>query len=133
MKLAAKGECASAGVAELCGISRSRLFVWLGCVRGEGLEALLQREKPGPREGTFRGVAPAVIAGLAERLAANQFASAEAARRWLQKEHGVERPYGSVWQWLKKLKGVLRVPRPSHSREKSRCGGGVQKRTGGKA
>ena len=115
VKLAAKGEYTSAEVAELCGISRSRLFVWLGCVREEGLEALLRRQKPGPKEGTFRGVKPEVIAALAERLAANQFASAAAARRWLKEEHGVERPYGSVWQWLKKLQGVLRVPRPSHS------------------
>lgn len=117
VKLAAKGEYTSAEAAELCGISRSRLFVWLGCVREEGLEALLQREKPGPKEGTFRGVKPEVIAALAERLAANEFASAEAARRWLKEEHAVERPYGSVWQWLKKLQGVLRVPRPSHSRK----------------
>src|SRR5215210_7107726 len=102
VKLAAKGEYTSAEVAELCGLSRSRLFVWLGCVREEGLEALLQRQKPGPKEGTFRGVKPEVIAALAERLGANQFASAEAARRWLKEEHAVERPYGSVWQWLKK-------------------------------
>ena len=54
----------------------------LGCVREEGLEALLlQRQKPGPKEGTWRGVQPEVIAALAERLGANQFASAEAARR----------------------------------------------------
>ena len=117
MKLAAKGEYTSAEVAELCGIARSHLFVWLKGVRAEGLEALLERSKPGPAEGTRRGVAPEVMAALAERLAAHQFASAEQARRWLKKEHGIERPYGTVWSWLKKAKGVLRVPRPSHSRK----------------
>jgi len=30
----------------------------------------------------------------------------------------VERCYGTVWGWLKKAKGVLRVPRPTHSRKK---------------
>jgi len=117
VKLAAKGAYTSAEVAELCGIARSHLFVWLKRVREEGLEALLTREKPGPREGTRRGVKPEVMEALAERLAAHQFASAEQARRWLKKEHGIERPYGTVWHWLKKAKGVLRVPRPSHSRK----------------
>ena len=118
IKLAAKGQYRSEEIAELCGISRSRLFVWLQCVRKQGLEALLQRDKPGPREGTCRGVKPEVIAALTEKLRAGEFASAEQARRWLKKEHGVERPYGSVWQWLKKFNGVLRVPRPSHSKKK---------------
>lgn len=117
VKLAAKGEHTSAEVADLCGIVRSHLFVWLRRVREEGLEALLMREKPGPQEGTRRGVPPEVMEALSERLAADQFASAEQARRWLKEEHGIERPYGTVWSWLKKAKGVLRVPRPSHSRK----------------
>ena len=116
VKLTAKGDYTSAEVAELCGISRPHLFVWLRLVREGGLDALLARDKPGPREGTRRGVKPEVIAALGERLAANEFASAEQARRWLKKEHGIERPYVTVWGWLKKLSGVLRVPRPSHSK-----------------
>ncbi len=117
VKLAAKDEYTSAEAAELCGIARTHLFVWLKRVRESGLEALLERAKPGPREGTRRGVKPEVMEALAERLAAHQFASAEQARRWLKKEHGIERPYGTVWSWLKKAKGVLRVPRPSHSKK----------------
>ena len=117
VKLAAKGEYTSAQVAELCGVARTYLFVWLRLVREGGLEALLARDKPGPKEGTRRGVAPEVMAALAEQMAAQQFASAEQARRWLKKEHGVERPYITVWSWLKKSGGVLRVPRPSHSKK----------------
>lgn len=118
VKLAAKGEHTSAEVADLCGIARSHLFVWLKRVRDGGLEALLARGKPGPREGTRRGVPPQVVKALVARLEANEFASAEQARRWLEEKHGIERPYGTVWTWLKKAKGVLRVPRPSHSRKK---------------
>ena len=117
VKLAAKGEHTSGEVAELCGIARSHLFVWLKRVREEGLEALLAREKPGPREGTRRGVPPKVMKALVTRLEAHEFASAEQARRWLKEKHGIERRYGTVWSWLKKAKGVLRVPRPSHSRK----------------
>lgn len=118
VKLAAKGEYSSAEVAELCGVARTYLFEWLKIVREDGLEALLLREKPGPREGTVRGVPAKVMEALREKLAAHEFASAEAARRWLKKEHGVEKPYKTVWNWLKKMNGVLRVPRPSHSKKK---------------
>ena len=128
IKLAAKGEYGAEEVAELCGISRSRVFVWLKCVRKDGLEALLEREKPGPKEGTYRGVEPEVMAGLAGRLKAGEFASAQQARRWLKKEHGVERCYGSVWQWLKKIERSAAGAAAQSLQEKPRSGGGVQKR-----
>ena len=117
VKLAAKGEYTSAEVAELCGVARTWLFEWLKVVRDRGLEALLEREKPGPKEGSVRGVKPEVMKALEEELVAHEFASAEQARRWLIKEHGIDRPYATVWNWLKKLQGVLRVPRPSHSKK----------------
>jgi hypothetical protein len=104
-------------VAEFCGISRPHLFGRPRRVRDEGLEALLEREKLGRKEGTRHGVKPEAIAQLGERLAAQKFASAEAARRWRKAEHGVERPDVTVWSWLKNWKGVLGVPRPSHSRK----------------
>ena len=50
VKLAAKGEYRAEQVAELCGVVRSRVFAWLKCARKEGLEALLTREKPGPKK-----------------------------------------------------------------------------------
>lgn len=118
VKLAAKGDYTSAEVAELCGVARTYLFEWLKIVREGGLEALLVREKPGPREGSVRGVQPEVMEALRQKLVAHEFASAEAARRWLKKEHGIQKPYKTVWNWLKKLHGVLRVPRPSHSKKK---------------
>ncbi len=99
-------------------MSRGRLFVWLNTLRKKGLEALLERGRPGPKEGTCRGVPTKVLDQLRARLEANEFANAEQARRWLKKAHGIERPYASVWNWLKKFGGVLRVPRPSHSKKK---------------
>ena len=109
---------------------RTHLFVWLKLVRTGGLEALLERAKPGPREGTRRGVPPEVMSELAAWLAAHEFADAEQARRWLKKVHGIERPYGTVWGWLKKLHGVPRVPRPVPLQARPRRGGGLQKRGG---
>jgi transposase len=117
VKMAAKGEYTSSEVAEMCGVSRPYLFEWLKVVRTEGLEALLTREKPGPKEEIGRGITAEVWAALCGKLERHEFASAEQARRWLAKEHGVDKPYKTVWNWLKKLGGVLRVPRPSHSKK----------------
>ena len=117
VKLAARGQFTSAEVADLCGIARGHVFVWLKIVREQGLDALLERAKPGPKEGTCRGVKPKVMEELKAKLRAHEFVNAEQARRWLKKVHGIERPYASVWNWLKKAGGVLRVPRPSHSKK----------------
>lgn len=117
IKLVARGEHTSVQIADLCGIARGHLFEWLKIVRAGGLEALLDYGKPGPKEGTRRGVSAAVAAELEAKLAAGEFVTAVAAQRWLREAHGVERPYQTVWRWLKKAGGVLLVPRPSHSKK----------------
>ena len=104
VKLAARGEHTSAQIADLCGVSRGRIFEWLKLVRREGLEALLQREKPGPREGTRRGLSDSVERALNKKLRAGQFCSAVQAQRWLEEAHGIKKPYKSVWNWLKKTR-----------------------------
>jgi transposase len=117
VKLAARGDHTSAEVADICGIARGHLFRWLAAVREGGLEALLKRDKPGPREGTPRDVDAAVFKELQSKLKAGDFVTAEQARQWLEEKHGVVRPYATVWRWLKKAGGVLLVPRPSHSKK----------------
>ena len=92
VKLVAKGEHTSAEVADLCGVARTYLFEWLKIVREGGLEALLSREKPGPRAGSVRGAQSEVMEALRQKFVAHEFASAEAARRWLKKEHGIQKP-----------------------------------------
>src|SRR2546425_11728185 len=58
VKLASRGEMTSGQIADFCGIARGHLFVWMKIVREQGLEALLKRGKPGPKEGGCRGVKP---------------------------------------------------------------------------
>ena len=121
VKLAARGASTSAEIAERCGIARGHLFVWLRVVRERGLDALLARGKPGPQEGMGRGVKAKVMEGLRAKLEANEFATAGQARRWLKSKHRVERPYLTVWRWLKKFGGVLRVPRRLPARVRIIC------------
>ena len=126
VKLVARGEATSAEIADLCGVSRGRLFVWLHTLREKGLAALLERRRPGPKEGVCRGVSAKVLGQLRAKLEAHEFANAEQARRWLKKAHGRERPCARVWNWLKKFGGVRRVPRPAPLQEKAGSGAGVQ-------
>jgi transposase len=102
IKLAARGEHTSAEIADLCGIARGHLFRWLAAVRAGGLEALLKRDKPGPKEGSPRGVDAAVLDELKAKLDAGEFITGVQAQRWFEEKHGITRPYKTVWRWLKK-------------------------------
>ena len=62
----------------------------------------------------LRGVPETVVKELRAGVESGRWSTAKAARIWLQKECGIKRPYVTVWSWLKKLGGVLRVPRPRH-------------------
>jgi len=81
IKLAARGEHTSAEVADLYGIACGDLFRWLAAVRKGGLEALLMRAKPGPKEGSPRGVAPAILDELKTKLDAGEFVTGVQAQR----------------------------------------------------
>lgn len=115
VKLAAQGKMTSAEVADACGISRGHLFEWLKAVRTGGLEALLSMGKRGRPEGWRKDVPKKVMEAFEAKLKAGEFVTMEQARRWLEQEHGIKTDYQRVWYWAKKLKGVLKVPRPSHS------------------
>lgn len=117
VKLASKGEHSSNQIAELCGISRGRFFEWMKKVRNEGLEGLLSRGQSGRPEGWRKDVKQEVIEEFEKKLKAHEFTTLEEARRWLLEKHKIDVSYNRVWYWAKKLKGVLRVPRPSHSKK----------------
>lgn len=117
IKLAARGEHSAVEVADLCGIARGHLFRLLKTVREKGLEAVLERGKRGPEQGSCRGVSRAIRDELHARLAAGEFITAVQAQRWLEQAHGITRGYQTVWRWLKKAGGVLLAPRPSHSKK----------------
>lgn len=117
VKLAAQGRMTSAEIAETCGISRGHLFEWLKAVRNGGLEELLRMGKRGRPEGWRKDVPENLMEEFEAKLAAGEFVTLQQARKWLAEEHGIRTDYQRVWYWAKKLNGVLKVPRPSHSRK----------------
>jgi len=133
LKLAARGEHTSEEVSDLCGITRGHLFRLIGMVRKGGIEALLERDKPGPKEGSRRGLGEAARKELEAKLAAGEFVTVVQAQRWLEEKHGIKRPYQTVWGWLKKSgrSAVGAAPRPLQ--KGSRGGTGIPRRPRGKA
>lgn len=117
VKLAAQGQMTSAEIAEVCGISRGHLFEWLKAVRTGGIEELLRMGARGRRKGWRKGISDEVMRSFEEKLKDGQFVTLQQARRWLAEEQGIETDYQRIWYWAKKLNGVLKVPRPSHSKK----------------
>jgi len=115
-KLASEGQHQAEEIAELCGCSVKRIFDWLRMIREGGLEALLKRGKPGPKAGDLRLLKdkPQVKKQIKKGLGEGRWSSAPQLSRWLKAEHGMEVKDNTAWTWLKKLGGVLRVPRPRH-------------------
>lgn len=118
VRLASKGQLTQRQIAEQCGCGERSVVRWVGATREGGLAALLARESTAPKSGEtsapMQQLPAAVREQLEQGLQEGRWSSAAQARRWLRKEHGVAVGYGTVWSWLKKLGGVLRVPRPQH-------------------
>lgn len=109
------GEVRSRGAgAKHLGVHRNSIGDWLQAYEERGLEGLLEIGTPGAKAGQ-KVLAPAVLKQLQERLAGEGFASYGEAREWLQREFGLEIPYGTVYGLLRfRLASKLKRARPLH-------------------
>ena len=118
LKLAAKGEYTAQQIGEFCSVSRKQIFAWLKTLREHGLEAMLTNGKRGRPTGWQKtAVSPEVSKEFERKLEANDFVTLVEAQRWFAQEHQIELPYKRIWYWAKKLGGVIRRPRPCHSKQ----------------
>jgi transposase len=103
-------------VARLLGVHRNTISRWLALYAAGGLEALLAIYIPA---GKRVSLAPAVLVGLEQALQHPEgFASYEALRQWLQRTHGVEVKYKTLYTLVRtRFKAKLKVPRPSHTKK----------------
>mgnify|MGYP000521152693 CR=1 FL=1 len=120
VKLAAKGKFTSAEIAEICGVARGYLFEWIKAARKDGIDGLLTRGKPGPKDRSPRGVSLEIFAELEQKLRANEFVTVVQAQRWLKETHHIERPYNTIWSWLKKIQRSAAGSAPQSLQKRSR-------------
>jgi putative transposase len=112
---ATSGQHSLEELARLAGRARSTIQIWLDHFAAGGLAKLLERESPpGP---TSPVAAPKVQAQLQAGLKAGHWRTAGQVAAWLQEAHGIKRATKSLYYWLGKVGGALRVPRPCHVKQ----------------
>jgi transposase len=99
-------------LARLAGRARSTIQIWLGHFEAGGVARVLERESP-PGQSSPIGE-PKVQAELKAGLKSGRWRTARQVAAWLREAHGIERAAKSIYRWLGKADGALRVPRPAH-------------------
>jgi transposase len=112
---ATRGQHTLEDLARLAGRARSTIQVWLDAFTEGGLTRLLEREAP---PGKSSPVAEAKVqTQLQAGLKAGRWRTAGQVAAWLKEAHGIERAAKSLYYWLGKVGGALRVPRPCHVKQ----------------
>jgi transposase len=101
-------------IADAIGRGKATIYLWFKTFRERGLSAVLSKE-------SGKGFAPALddeqMEVFAQELAKGQWRTGHEAYAWLQKTYGVSFHPQRIYVYLKKLKGRLKVPRPSHAKQ----------------
>ena len=109
---ATSGQHSLAELAQLVGRARSTIQIWLDDFTAGGVARLLERTPPPGKPSLVAGAK--VQAELKAGLQAGRWRTAGQVAAWLQETHGIQRAAKSLYYWLGKVGGALRVPRPCH-------------------
>jgi len=115
IQLASTGRHTHAEIAHLLGRARSTIQLWLDQYAAGGLARLLER-KPAPGKSSELQ-RPEVQAQLQAGLKTGRWRTAAQIAAWLAQTHGIKRVAGSLYYWLGKVGGTLKVPRPAHTEQ----------------
>jgi transposase len=113
--LATTGQHGYRDIARIVGCATSTFALWLNKFLAGGVEELLRRDTP-PGSTSPIGAAE-VQQELVAGLKAGRWRTAGQVAAWLQEAHGIERAAKSLYRWLGKAGGALRVPRPCHVKQ----------------
>jgi transposase len=115
IQLATTGRHTHEEIAHLLGRARSTIQLWLDQYEAGGLPRLLERKAaPGKASDLQR---PEVQAQLQAGLKTGRWRTAAQIAAWLEQTHGIKRVAGSLYYWLGKVGGTLKVPRPAHTEQ----------------
>ena len=110
--LATTGQHGYRDIAQIVGCATSTFALWLNKYLAGGLEELLRRETPAGLTSPIGD--QKVQQELQAGLKAGRWRTAGQVAAWLQEAHGIKRAAKSMYRWLGKANGALRVPRPAH-------------------
>lgn len=101
------------GAARAAGVSRRTLTRWLGWYRRGGLEEVLCRVPGHGAAGKECRLSERQQELLLERASLGEFRTYEEARRWVEREWGVEYRYKGMYALLARMGVRPKVPRPA--------------------
>jgi transposase len=110
--LATTGRHGYRDIAQIVGCATSTFALWLNKYLAGGVEELLRRDTP-PGSSSPLAATP-VQEALEAGLKSGRWRTAGQVAAWLQEAHGIKRAAKSLYRWLGKAGGALRVPRPAH-------------------
>ena len=118
VRLGLEGELDLEEIARSVGHARSAIQRWFDAYRQGGVELLLTKSKGnGPQ-----GVVPEdVLEEMADKLREGAWRTGGEALKWLREKHRINLKPSSIYPYLKKLGGRLKVPRPVHRKKGPRC------------
>jgi transposase len=116
MLLATTGQHGYRDIAQIVGCSPSTFGLWLNKFLAGGISELLRRETP-PGSSSPIGQAR-VQAELVAGLKSGRWRTAGQVAAWLQEAHGIKRAAKSMYRWLGKANGALRVPQLALPKDK---------------
>lgn len=114
VKLGLEGELGLEEIAASVGRAPTSIQNWFDAYREGGVEKLLAKGKGNGPEGA---VPAGVQEEMVEKLRAGEWRTGPEALAWLRDEHGIELKPSSIYPYLKKLGGRLKVPRPVHRKK----------------
>ena len=103
-------------IAESVGVDTKTLWRWFTLYRPDGLDAVLKRNYG---IGRPSGMDEEIEAYLRKGLQNARWNTAQQAREELERHFERRFKYATVWNWIKKCAGVLRVPLPVHEKRDS--------------
>lgn len=110
--LATRGNAGWRDIARMVGCAVSTLQEWIAKFEAGGVDGLLARKQAPGKASPLQ--AAVVQTQLKAGLQQGTWRTAGQVRQWLAQTHQIRLAERSVYYWLGKLRGVLRVPRPMH-------------------
>jgi transposase len=115
VQLATTGRHTHEEIAALVGRARSTIQEWIDRYEAGGLAGLLACKKAPGQKSPLQ--APALQAQIQEELKKGTWRTAGQLAAWLKRTHGIARAANSMYYWLGKVGGALKVPRPAHIKQ----------------
>jgi transposase len=116
IRLIGRHEHSAQEIGEIAGVCRSSVFKYLERFLEGGVEGLLGRNYRGGKKARM---SPVLQEQLVEKLRVGAFRRAKEAQAWVREQEGCDLALSTMYYWLGKAGGVLKMPRKTHQKKEA--------------